>query len=108
MYLPMNIQEVVILDQLTISKWENSTAVYLPKTLLAKFNLTEGDALRLVVSSDQSKLVFEPVYKNETIEERQFSPQDWQLICDLLDNPPKPNDRLLKAAQALKENYHEL
>lgn len=45
---------------LTISKWGNSTAVRLPKAILVKFNLHEGDALRFV-PSDDSRLVLEPV-----------------------------------------------
>lgn len=45
---------------LTISKWGNSTAVRIPKSILIKFNLSEGDALRFV-PSNSSQLVFEPV-----------------------------------------------
>lgn len=93
---------------LTISKWGNSTAIRLPKTILAKFNLSEGDCLRLVTSSDLSRLVFEPVYKEQQVEEKQFSEKDWGLICELLDNPPEPNNRLKKAALALKESYNAL
>ncbi|MGQ0286761.1 AbrB/MazE/SpoVT family DNA-binding domain-containing protein [Pasteurellaceae bacterium 22721_9_1] len=92
---------------LTISKWGNSTAIRLPKTLLAKFNLSEGDSLRLVTSSDLSRLVFEPVYKAQVVEEKTLSEKDWELICELLDNPPAPNERLKKAALALKESYNE-
>lgn len=45
---------------LTISKWGNSTAVRIPKSILVKFNLSEGDLLRLVPNST-SQLIFEPI-----------------------------------------------
>lgn len=45
---------------LTLGRWGNSTAVRLPKSLLIKFNLQEGDVLR-VVPSDTTQLILEPI-----------------------------------------------
>jgi len=32
-----------------------------------------------------------------------FSTRDAKILADLLDNPPKPNDKLLKAVTAAKK-----
>lgn len=50
---------------LTISKWGNSTAIRIPKTILIKFNLSEGDSLSLVEDETSNKLVFQPIRKQE-------------------------------------------
>ncbi|PJG83336.1 AbrB/MazE/SpoVT family DNA-binding domain-containing protein [Caviibacterium pharyngocola] len=97
-----------MLETLILSKWGNSMAVRFPKSILAKFNLAEGDRLQIVSSPDNSKLILEPIRETMLGEEKILTPRDWQLILDLLDNPPKPTERLLKAAQALRENDNEL
>lgn len=53
------------MQTLTIGKWGNSTAVRLPKSILVKFNLQEGDTLRLV-PTDSPHLVLEPVRSKNT------------------------------------------
>lgn len=53
------------MKNLTISKWGNSTAIRIPKTILIKFNLSEGDFLSLVEDETSNKLVFQPIRKQE-------------------------------------------
>lgn len=44
----------------------------IPKVLV-KFDLSEYDSLRLVPSSDLSKLVFESIHQPKIVEEQQFN-----------------------------------
>lgn len=73
-------------------------------TLLTQFNLSEEDLL----SSDLSRLIFESINKEQQVEEKRFSEKDWVLICELLNNPPKPNKKLQKAYFELKKNCNGL
>ena len=56
------------MDTTTVSRWGNSLAVRIPKGILERSRVKEGDSLELNVSEDGG-LVLRPVHRPCTLEE---------------------------------------
>ncbi len=67
---------------------------------------------RTYLKLDKSKFIRESVRQMAQAilaehEQTRFSVEDWHAFFDMLDNPPKPTERMRKAALKYREIIHE-